>query len=273
MDDLLVAARRGLYLVRDGEARRLVDGDHYGITWDRERLYLAHRKGARIVTWDGQGDYETVECPWRQNDVHQLLWWDGVLYVMASGADQVDAWDGQTWRVLWKGTGDGSEHANSIWCDGLDQFWVVEHRFGRVPARIRVYNRGFSLITTYEFHDLAQAHNCGLHNAYVEDGRLVTLSVHRMILHDLINGTEGRWTFGGYLRGLARTRHSWYIGQSIVAERQDRAEGDGEVLVLDNRFQVATSIHIPGAGQVHDIRALRGDWAHNGLECPVEVGG
>jgi len=270
MDDLLVATVNGLFLVQDGLVWQLAEGDHYGLTWDRQRLYAAYRKGARIRSWDGQGEWQIVECPHRQNDVHQILWWDGVLYVAHSGADQIDAWDGAEWQTLWQGTGDGREHVNSIWY-GFDRFWVVEHRFGREPARVRMYDAGFGLVKTHEFYDLAHDHNCGLHNVYLEDGRLYTLSVDRMIIRDLIDGVEGTWKLGGYLRGLARTENHWYVGQSRISERDHRAKGDAEVLVLDGRFHVLTGISIRDAGQIHDIRALKGDRAHNGLDCPLEM--
>lgn len=271
-DDLLVSTVNGLYLIREGRVRRLRDGNYYGITWDRDRLYLACRSDARLYAWDGAGEPETVECPWRQNDVHQLLWRHGVLYVTTSGSDQIDAWDGSGWQTLWHGAGDGSDHVNSLW-HRFDAFWVVEHRFGQDPAHIRVYGETFDqLRDTHEFQGLTQAHNCGLHNVYVEDARLFTLSVDRLIIRDLVDGTEGAWALGGYLRGLARTEgYHWYVGQSRVTERKRRTDGNAEVLVLDNRFRVLTRISIPGAGQVHDIRALRGDWAHNGLPCPVEL--
>lgn len=63
-----------------------------------------------------------------------------------------------------------------------------------------------------------------------------------------------------YIRGLARTENSWFIGGSDFSTKVGRNLTTGYVFRLDNRFNKVGSIQIPQIGSVYEIRAVnRGD--------------
>jgi hypothetical protein len=268
--DLLVGTNRGLFLVRDGDAREVNAGPGYGVTWDHSHLYRV-RGGwvQRHGSLEGGGK-PVGRCV---HDLHQILWWDGSLYVTETSRDRVQRWTYGAEECVYdaSGTGEDRNHVNSVWCDGAS-FYVVEHRRGNEPMRIVRLDRAFRRLDAFEFRDLTSMHHCGLHNVYVEDGVLYTLSVDEFLGVDVKSrARETVWKGGDYLRGLARTEGRWWVGRSNLAVRGDRAKGDGSVVVLDDGFGKVDEIVIKDCGQVHEVRALKGDRAHNGLDCPEGV--
>jgi hypothetical protein len=220
---------------------------------------------------------ETVPFPTPIKDIHQIYWFDGVLYATHTAANRLDTWDDRGFGTIrWCGEG-ADEHINSIWCDG-ERFYVCEHRRGVEPARVRVFDRGWNPVGTQEFYGLNPAHACGVHNVYVEGGVLYTLSVDRLVLRNLASGeTETRVVRDAahldYLRGFARSADRFVVGKSQVGVKEVRGEGDAEILFLDENLRLEDVIVLPDAGQLHDIRLLEGDRAHNGLDCPVNFDG
>jgi len=262
MEDFLVTTTRGMFLVENGIPRKVADGWCFGLTWDRERLYVADGLGGQGEVHAWSPSFERGECLLAPvHDAHQILWWDGDLYATNTAENRIDV--AGKGHVKWT---DDNIHLNSVWCDG-ERFWVVEHRRGVMPARVRAFDLGWKEERVEEFYKLDTSHYWGLHNAYVEGGILHTLSTRRMIARPLAGGEEERTVVGGYLRGLARG-DMWYVGKSRLSERQTRNEGNGSVLLLDDDFQIVEEVLIPDCGQVHDIRLMAGGPAHNGLPFP-----
>jgi len=245
-----------------------------GLTWSDEHLYVVD--GYSIVAYDADlwlGGLRTLE---RDPDpqIHQLYWWGGTLYAVLSGTHAVGWWrEWEQGRIEWPGRycekGD-DPRMNSIWCDG-DRFYVVEHWRDELPKVIRTFDLG------WHPHDVvhvgAEAFDVrwnGLHNVYAEAGALYTLGPQRILR---ITGPSTRITQMSprhYLRGLARTDKAFYVGLSLYRPaREDRTSGDGMVWALDDNLQKVDELVIPGAGQIHEVRALVGDRAHNGLQCPI----
>jgi hypothetical protein len=50
--------------------------------------------------------------------------------------------------------------------------------------------------------------------------------------------------------------------------RTARVKGESAFAVLDDALEVTEVVKLKDAGQIHEIRALSGDRAHNGIECP-----
>ena len=74
-----------------------------------------------------------------------------------------------------------------------------------------------------------------------------------------------------YFRGLARTKDRFYIGVSHFSPREKRVEGGSAILVMDSDLNQLGFVQLEGTGQLCEIRALEGDKAHNGTNCPVSV--
>lgn len=266
-----------LLLVENGSVTKLMPGWFYGITWDTKQIYLMSRHSPDIFIWTGEDEIDQCEkVPFLHNidDAHQILWYDDILYITNTGYNRIEVFDKKQERFYqWASYPNDFEkapdHINSIWFYN-DEFYVCEHRYGKSPARIRILDKDFTIKRTIEFYDLDC---CGIHNVYIEDDILYTLSVNHLIQKHLItkevklNDIRSHNDIG-YLRGFARNENNFYIGESIVTSREDRRKGDSSVLILDNDLQVVEIIKLKGTGQLHDIRLLSKDKAHNGLDCP-----
>jgi len=266
LNDLLVSSPNGLYFIRDGNARKLSDCSCYGVTWDRERLYVGEKENLCVRAWGpdlSRGEVVINDV----HDPHQALWTGGALYATNTGMNTLDVdRDGCVERRSWGQ--DNDLHLNSVWIYG-DLLWVVEHRNGRPPSRVRAFGPRFRDLVRHNFYDFNEGEQAwGLHNVYVEGGKLYTLAVGEMFVRDLGTGRTDSIRLGGYLRGLARTKDRWYVGRSRLTERQRRREGMGEVLALDDEFRLLGTARLGDAGQVYEVRALDGDKAHNRLSCP-----
>jgi hypothetical protein len=67
---------------------------------------------------------------------------------------------------------------------------------------------------------------------------------------------EGRTLFnsGGWCRGLAVSQHGIWVGNSPMANMEDRALGSGEVCLFDPKtYENIKVIKLPKSGQVHDL--------------------
>lgn len=258
---MLVGTTGGLWL----NGHVLIAERIYGITWDGSSLYL----GERGVETGGSVErrspslerLETIKAPVR--DVHQILWADGLLYWTNTFEDVLEAWDGEHFYTIFQASDSGEDrkHLNSVWRDTDGCLWVVKHGRGQDPSRVRCLNT----IWGFAFPGVTD-----LHNVYVEEGRAYVLSAGRVLSVGLAGGDvrEMARVPDSYLRGLARGDGFWAVGRSLVGLRHERENGDGHVLLFDDGWKQVDRITLPGAGQVHEVRLLEGDRAHNGLPFP-----
>lgn len=277
---LLVSTVNGLFLIEDGQYQKILNGHLYGITWDKIQIYLSSHTKPEISIWTGEADFyncSKVLFPHRMDDSHQLLWIDNKLYVAHTGHNRIDVWDGKEayiyqWLDTVQNGKQAPDHINSIWFYD-NKFYVCEHRYGAEPARIRVLNQQFQILKTFDFYNLDHSHSSGIHNVYIEDDILYTLAVNCLIKQNLINNQieaiEIRQSKDiGYLRGFARNKDAFFIGESRVSIREDRRKNNAIILILDDNLQLIDTIELQDSGDCHDIRLLDNDKAHNGLSCP-----
>ena len=259
----------------------LTTGRIFGVTWDREHIFVVTSQHlGQVVVFDGQWR-EVGVIPFgdgvRDPHPHQALWWAGTLYIALTGYHAIACYDGEKTTVEWPGRfcdKDGSDpHVNSIWSDG-QSLYVVEHWRDKLPKKVRRFDLNWTLQETWLLGEEAfggQNHH-GIHNVYVEDGYLYTLAPRQAIGLCLETGeteTVAGALPGYYLRGLARTEDAFYVGMSLNRRvRKERAKGDAAVMVLDGQWQERGIITLQDVGQIHEVRALRGDRAHNGIDCP-----
>ncbi len=279
--DFLVTTVNGLFLVENGLPKKLLKWRFFGITWNKEEIFLAHMMSPKILIWKGEqhiDEMKTVPFNYRTDDVHQLLWWHGSLYVVHTGWNRVEVWKDKEqilsfqWHPLETEGEQSLQHINSIWCDHSN-FYIVEHNRGKLPVCIRVFNTRFIETNVHYFSDIETHHNNGLHNIYIENGILYTLSVNNFIMRNLLTGIDTVLDIRshkdiGYLRGFAKDDKFFYIGESNVSSKEDRRKGNSSIIILDENYDIVKVIELEGSGDCHDIRLLKNDYAHNNITCP-----
>jgi len=293
MERLLIASYNRVILW-DGESQRVLlrhgrNHGHkhtvfYGITWNEKEIYIAEAGGARHCHFHvfDENLNRVGELPIGRgiSDPHQILWWDGKLYITSANQDKVFIWDGgkKCREAFWLKAGEPRQHLNSVWCDG-GKFYVVEHRYKEMPKRIRVLNLDFEIIDCIELtrEGFAKSRPRGCHNVYVEDGILYLCSPNVIVRHDLASGKSEPIRFSHWahearrVTGMARPPGKFIVGLSRVAVREKRGEGDAAVVVMDNDFRTLDVVPLKDAGGVNEIRAIDGpDLAHNQIECPFK---
>lgn len=246
------------------------NGNYHGITWNEFALFVAGSQDYRYIVRVFTRKFSEVSIL-RNNlhQTHQILWAHGRLYVVNTGKNRVEIWDGRNWQwVAWNPSSCDLDHINGIWSDG-ETVWVSEYRHRSTkPSVVRMCEPDLTLKKTITIGP-------ALHNVYVENGVLYNLiagEFRGLLATDLATGEIQRHEVRGgennWIRGLARTADRWYIGLSKwEAERGDRHKGDAVVVELDNDFQEVNRLVVPDAGPVCDVRVLNEpDLAHNGIE-------
>jgi hypothetical protein len=284
VDRLLIGAM-GKVIYWDGaQAHTVFDAQGeraYGITWDEDRIFVAvGRKKGKILIFDGQWRMQgEVQVYDGSRDTHQMLWWKGTLYIAEPGREAIIRYkDGKTDRIGWQQRfceRREKPHVNSIWCDGI-RFYVVEHWRRQLPKKVQVLDLNWKPLgaLVIDGEVLSGSPSNGIHNVYVEDGHLYTLGPGRLIRLNLesdeASAHQIEWSpWPYYLRGLARTDDAFYVGMSqFESVRTARARGQSAFAVMDDALDVVEVVMLRGAGQIHEIRALSGDRAHNGIDCP-----
>ena len=253
-------------------------GPYYGISWDHNLIYVAHRKGIdglgpEISIFDNNlkrvgsylGDF---------NDVHQILFVDKFksLFVTATGYNSILKLEGEEQTFYnWTGTDDDVNHINSIWFDGED-FWFCYHSISKMwqhntHSKVVKVSPGLTEILL-EFNI-----GKGIHNVYFDGERLFVcnstnecLSIYNSVLNEVENVHIGNW-----VRGLSFTKDYLLVGASTLAERKNRMFGDSEVSILDrNTLEILDKKRFLNCGALMGIRVVSElDNAHNGIEFPA----
>lgn len=259
MDDLLIATWCRVFVRRaNGDIVPVLDrgAPFYGLTWDRTYLYVGARswdseRRERLVILDRSlRKVDEYELP--TNELHQILWRDGWLYLTDTKADRVLRWYPGSMEVIFDlGTGADVHHINSLWHDG-EHFWAAGLH-GHVW-------RDWELWSRFPFE---------IHNIYVEDGDVITLASRRQAVSVggrlvSLEGIGNPWP--AYTHGLARGPDAFYVGAAMLeSERDKRKRGDSAIAVFDGEWQRRDVLYFEGVGGVHDIRVLGDDRAHNGV--------
>lgn len=288
MERLLISTYNGIVLW-DGKPRTIWDKrghekyrNFYGITWNRDRIYVAeggHAGHSLYHVFDYELNWEgTLTIGSGIADPHQIYWWRGGLFIVSAKQDKIFLHVGTALHEVrgWKKKGEPTLHLNSIWSDG-NLFYVVEHRKREMPKRIRMLDPTLKPVGCIELTREAfiKDRPHGIHNVYIEDDVLYTCSPKAFVRHDFSSGKSepivpcSLMNDAHYVRGLARTKGKFFVGLSETKVRDKRGEGDSAVLVLDDDFKVLDTLVLKNTGGLNDIRAVDGpDLAHNGVECP-----
>ena len=284
---LLIATRNKLILW-DGIPHIILENrmpdkyhDFYGITWDHENIYVSERllrNHCLIHIFDNKLNHKgTVPLGVSIGDVHQIFWYDEILYITNTQRNQILLWGGRSARAVeWKKPDEPHLHLNSIWCDG-EKFYVAEHRKKEIPKRIRVLDLDFKPIGCIELKgDFIKDQPDGIHNVYIENKMLYTCSPQALVRHGLVSGLSEPivphrlMDDSHYVRGLARVAGKFFIGLSETKVRTERNRGDSIVLVTNDDFNILDVLLFKDTGSIHEIRAVDSpDLAHNKVMCPL----
>lgn len=246
----------------------------YGITWSKKNLFMGIHSVdpghvRKIVSWDkdlkpapGFSFGNTVF--W---DVHQIQWYDGRLWVVSSGLNQVIIIDPPNKFTRWvpnpnrppgrrKPGHDPRDwnHFNSIWFE-KNRVYLVAHN----------YEWGSEVWEfTYPGRKLVKIHKQGFysHNVCRIKGKLVNLSSTKAGRIKLGEKDEIAFGFG---RGLAVGKKI-FVGSSAFQKDREKRVGakDGEILVYNQSLKLVKRISVP-YGDIREIRILdEPDLAHHG---------
>jgi len=289
--DMMVAAANGVYLVNRDSQRLLLSGDgmYAGMSWSETALYVGARRYQPMDEQRGQPEQiqairslnplESTAFDYDgQWSIHQIFCHAGLLYVTAPARDAIDIIDLATGDIsVWKWTpedGHDDHHINSVWSDGK-ALWVCHNNFGDGrPGEILCFSMDRTLLGRLEI-------GSALHNVFVRDGHIFTCSSQegRILRHDIQSGKAIESSlFDGvvqerYLRGMAATEESIFVGLSSINERSKRCDGDAWVARLSYDLKVQDVLALRYVGQIGEIRIVgEPDLAHNGIRCPALVG-
>jgi len=279
-DSLLVATYQKL-IYYDGKQCNVIlnnPDNIYSITWNQENIFVI--TGKHILVYDDIWQLQETISFWDTGldpHPHQAIWHNG-LFIVLSGYNYIAHYVGAYTSIIeWLGKyckSNDDPHINSIWYSN-HRFFVVEHWRDKLPKKIRIFDEMWkwqcAIDVTKELFD--DRWN-GIHNVYVENEKMYTLGPRRIITLGKQQDTvktdfDIPWQF--YFRGLARTDNHFYVGVSKHNKlRENRASGESAILVLDDNLNQENLIILNDTGQVHDVRAMVDDKAHNGIDCPFK---
>jgi len=285
MSILIATSTKLHYLDNDRKLHSLVPYSFvYGITWDKNQLYLGLRRHPYISeqsigVFDDQFEF-VKRLPTKDlDDIHQIIYHDEKIYITNTRHERVDIVDkdyNQS-QLIYTGKPQKGLHLNSVWIND-DKIYLVEHRRS-AGSRVRIlygYDPATTIRTTRTI-DIGK----GVHGVYEEDNFLYVCSSERnkILRYDLdTKKTEIVVNFAefikGHCRGICRTKDKWYIGMSMTGPKASRHQLKGSaVFVLDNNFEILEHIKLKKTyGQLNELRIVdETDYAHNQIPFPYDI--
>lgn len=278
---LVTTAKKFLYF--DGSSFHTLHegkGIYYGITWDKNSLYLGNRKG--IDRGDPEisifsSDLRRVgSIPRNFNDHHQILYTGGKLYVTDTGSNSVIVCEGGVGKGVaknWTSYTYDKNHINSIHFDrSRKKFWVSYHNYLK---RTNEYNSSRVVMLDDQLSSVEWFIDIGfnIHNCFAWENELYVCNSEfgTLLKVDLDTGGEEEFYVGHWSRGLAVSDDLVLVGSSVKSDnRISRLEGDCEIRLLDrNTFSTLDTTILPDQGAIFEIRMIDiPDYAHNDISFP-----
>jgi hypothetical protein len=290
MPPLIVCTSKQVCLAGVGPQRTLLKGNgtYAGLTWDRDRFYIAER----AHTGPDKCPEEAIRYYEPRNgglvnrgviglgdlhDVHDIYWRldDEILYVMESGTNRIRTMGSPVTRdasrphlsaISW-GQVIGSpadewmmdiNHINSFWSEN-GKFYIVENNHG--PSRVVITNEAFSIIDAIDIG--AEAHNVAVRGNHIvvcssREGRIYIYDILRRRL-----AKSKQIVKGWYPRGMAMTHEHIWVGLTSTDG------GPSKIICMDPDLRTEYEIPLEGAEQITCLRLLsKDDRAHNRAAPP-----
>jgi hypothetical protein len=258
--EFVVATTAGLFLCWPNLCQKILSGQIYGVTFTANELCyfeaFPRLSQGRVRAIDKSGRSRTLISDLSPG-CHQIEYWNGNLYILDTYNNAVLCYDARTWRK--SGTfypcgalsaGRASEnyaHLNSIlFCNG--RVFLLCHnettKTGK-SSELLTCDAAFNILERRTL-DAGNAHNIA---AFGEDFIICDSNGGR-----IIGGNKTYASSRGFLRGLSVSSTRVVVGASDIADRSERADHNGEVLVYDHNWNPLAQM--PVAGMVHEIRAF-----------------
>jgi hypothetical protein len=280
MNDLVISTVRRL-VKWDGQQKNMVERSNiFGMTWDEGHIYLSwnplHRDFSVIDKFNKNFEFEEKILDQEQWNIHEIYSW-GALYITATGQQSIARLNVETKDLIVKKI-DKPQHCNSIFAYGnLLHFHNSngQPKDSPIGCEILKYDRELNCI----YRTTIQKPGHILHSLFIEDD-IVYACCHQnylpvrsnLYIYDL-KKKKGRMievrkdTENGFLRGMARNKDYFFIGESQQeAIRSRRLMGNSRVLVVDNNFKLVDTIELEDTGQIRCVRLMKEDIAHNGID-------
>ena len=237
-------------------------GVYYGVAQMDGKLYVAARRnqspsslaikessGEILVFDENLAQNGTIRAPFSLRDMHQILGFEGKLWVTCTYDNMVAVYDGRSWEEWYPRGVSPSEprdlnHFNSLaLIDG--ELCVVANNHG--PSEIlRFELPGRSLKGSISLGDRS-------HNVWKEGARWMTCS---SALGRILGSDGLQVPTGGFPRGVAFGGSLAYVGVSERTERWKRYWSSAAVIVFDGKWNHIREMHVPQEGVIQDLMAL-----------------
>jgi hypothetical protein len=264
---LLVTTSRSLLLLNpnDGFGYRIVEGTgtYYGIAALGGRTYVGARgrlassptpvseSRGQILEFDQNLRLvRSLRPPFPLREVHQIMGFEGKLWVTCTYDNMVAIYDGAAWDK-WHPRGVSSGECRDV--SHFNSLSVVNGKLCLVAN-----NNGPSEILVYDIpgRDPRETISLGTqaHNVWREGDRWMTCSSGE----GKIVGSDGfSLETGGFPRGIAWVEGLAYVGVSERAERPDRDFAGGFISIYDRNWRRKGAIRLPREGVITDLLPLR----------------
>jgi hypothetical protein len=260
-------------------------GLYYGITWDHENIYVGSRRRnpGTVRVFDERLNLKgRLPLTFIGDDPHQLFCTLNTLYIADRDHMRVLEWSLGLQHESWHVDTVSDQHINSIWYSH-PYYLILEHRQDRPSKRLQIVWDMRTVHKNVDFYVGQQnvQTGYGVHNVYLEGGRLITLAPYEVVtlenfrIHQGVYDSVGKHRLEGvepekhYMRGLAATADAFFFGVSNQGPRSQRGEGDTFIVKVNRELQAVGQLVLPDTGQVLEVRVVgEPDFAHNMLRCP-----
>ena len=252
----------GVFAIVDGQVERWSKVDTTGIALRPDGALLARQaEGRAELRWLRGREVARVQLVDRSLDLHDVLWHDGRIYVVATQINTVFEFDESYVELRhWSFPGEeDSQHINSF-C--VYRGRLLASRFGRflVHRGYKGATRGAGEVFDVETGEVLLGGLSQPHSLHADGDRLWLCDSEAGTLR-CYRGFEqaGAWHLGGYVRGLSIGGGVACVGLSRSRNAEPGALARGAVIALDLRdMSEIARLEIP-ANEVYDIRMLPAD--------------
>lgn len=270
-------------------------GIYYGISWDHQNIYVfcddyhpiypkLNRTKALVFNSSLEKIAEIKPTCKTRGGIHQAIYdpHSDKLFAMVSKDNAALVYHKKNWKkwcplnesfIQWKKRLGADvnknwdqpksdiHHLNSIWMD-KNNIYCLAHNWG--PSEVHILSTD-----TLRTKQIISIGRCA-HNVWIEDEEMYVCSSHSGGVLD--KASHVKYSVDGFIRGVAVMDQYRVFGISGKAVRRNRSKMDGAVHILSKDWQCLNKIHLPGCGQVLEVRVLsEKDQCHNRLAPPVDT--
>jgi len=271
-EPVLFTTNTGLWLFRNTTIRQLASGYYWGLTRLTGTTWLVYQQvgnfgrllSFRLPEHQPREMFGTYMLQTGLPEfIHQIDSYDGDLFLTDTRNNRVIHIDNTRQSHYFYPNGHLSKgndspnynHFNSLFITQKDIFLLANNNTqkSKRTSQVFVIDR-----TTMNVRDVLPLGNGGAHNCIPYKGALLYCdSLHGGLRH----GTSTLFQDPSFFtRGVSLTRSSLILGGSGYAERTQRFGTDCIIWFLDFQGNILSSHLLKGIGQIHEIRAIDGDF-------------